>query len=36
VGVLQRQEGTINVLTRKFWKLDLAELANGLASRDFH
>jgi error-prone DNA polymerase len=35
-GVLQRQEGTINVLARKFWKLDLAELATGLASRDFH
>jgi error-prone DNA polymerase len=35
-GVLQRQEGTINVLARKFWKLDLADLANGLASRDFH
>jgi error-prone DNA polymerase len=35
-GVLQRQEGTINLLARKFWKLDLAELAEGLASRDFH
>jgi error-prone DNA polymerase len=35
-GVLQRQEGTINVLARKFWKLDLADLAAGLASRDFH
>jgi error-prone DNA polymerase len=35
-GVLQRQEGTLNVLARKFWKLDLAELATGLTSRDFH
>jgi error-prone DNA polymerase len=35
-GVLQRQEGTVNVLARKFWRLDLAELANGLVSRDFH
>jgi len=35
-GVLQRQEGTINVLARKFWKLDLAELASGMVSRDFH
>lgn len=35
-GVLQRQEGTLNVLARKFWKLDLAELASGMVSRDFH
>ena len=35
-GILQRQEGTLNVLARKFWKLDLAELASGMVSRDFH
>jgi error-prone DNA polymerase len=35
-GILQRQEGTLNVLARKFWKLDLAELATGMVSRDFH
>jgi error-prone DNA polymerase len=35
-GVLQKQEGTLNVLARKFWRLDLDQLTNGLASRDFH
>ncbi len=35
-GVLQKQEGTVNLLARKFWKLDLKELAAGLTSRDFH
>ncbi len=35
-GVVQKQEGTINLLARKFWKLDLRELAEGLSSRDFH
>ena len=35
-GVLQKQEGTVNLLARKFWKLDLKELAAGLSSRDFH
>jgi len=34
-GVLQKQEGTINLLARKFWKLDLARLEVGLTSRDF-
>ena len=34
-GVLQKQDGTINVLARKFWKLDLEKLEAGLTSRDF-
>jgi error-prone DNA polymerase len=34
-GVLQKQDGTINVLARKFWKLDLERLEAGLTSRDF-
>jgi len=34
-GVLQKQDGTINVLARKFWKLDLQRLEAGLTSRDF-
>jgi len=34
-GVLQKQDGTINVLARKFWKLDLKRLEAGLTSRDF-
>jgi len=33
--VLQKQDGTINVLARKFWKLDLEKLEAGLTSRDF-
>jgi error-prone DNA polymerase len=35
-GVLQKQDGTINVLARKFWKLNLDRLSKGLDSRDFH
>jgi error-prone DNA polymerase len=35
-GILQKQEGTINVLARKFWPLDLDKLAAGMTSRDFH
>jgi error-prone DNA polymerase len=35
-GVLQKQEGTINVLARKFWRLDLAALGRNVTSRDFH
>ncbi len=34
-GVLQKQEGTINVLARKFWRLDLDRLEAGLTSRNF-
>jgi error-prone DNA polymerase len=34
-GILQKQDGTINVLARKFWKLDLEKLEAGLTSRDF-
>jgi error-prone DNA polymerase len=35
-GVLQKQEGTVNLLARKFWKFDIERLAQGLTSRDFH
>jgi len=35
-GVLQRQDGHVNVLARRFWKLDSQGLAQGLESRDFH
>ncbi len=35
-GVLQRQDGHVNILARRFWKLDSAGLAGGLESRDFH
>ena len=35
-GVLQKQEGTINVLARKFWKLNLGRFEDSLTSRDFH
>jgi error-prone DNA polymerase len=35
-GVLQKQDGHVNVLARRFWKLDSAGLAQGLDSRDFH
>jgi error-prone DNA polymerase len=35
-GVLQKQEGTINVLARKFWRLDLKGLADGVVARNFH
>ncbi len=35
-GVLQRQDGHVNVLARRFWKLDSQGLAHGLESRDFH
>ena len=35
-GVLQKQDGHINVLARRFWKLDSDGLAQGLESRDFH
>ncbi|MBV8280621.1 MAG: DNA polymerase III subunit alpha, partial [Candidatus Eremiobacteraeota bacterium] len=34
-GVLQKDEGRINILARKFWKLDMEQLAKGLTSRDF-
>jgi error-prone DNA polymerase len=34
-GQLQKQDGTINVLARRFWKLDVAELGETLTSRDF-
>jgi error-prone DNA polymerase len=35
-GVLQKQDGHVNVLARRFWKLDSQGLADGLDSRDFH
>jgi error-prone DNA polymerase len=35
-GVLQKQEGTVNLLARKFWKFDIERLSKGLTSRDFH
>jgi error-prone DNA polymerase len=35
-GVLQKQDGHVNVLARCFWKLDSQGLAHGLESRDFH
>jgi error-prone DNA polymerase len=35
-GVLQKQDGHINVLARRFWKLDSGTLANGQKSRNFH
>jgi error-prone DNA polymerase len=35
-GVLQKSDGHINVLARRFWKLDSQGLAHGLDSRDFH
>ncbi len=35
-GVLQKQDGHVNVLARRFWKLDSRGLARGLDSRDFH
>ena len=34
-GVLQKDEDRINILARRFWKLDLDRLADGLTSRDF-
>jgi error-prone DNA polymerase len=34
-GVLQKDSGRINILARRFWKLDLDQLARGLTSRDF-
>ena len=34
-GVLQRQDGHVNLLARRFWKLDNRGLAAGLDSRDF-
>jgi error-prone DNA polymerase len=34
-GVLQKENGVVNVLARRFWKLDLDRLADGLSSRDF-
>jgi error-prone DNA polymerase len=35
-GVLQKDDGRVNILARRFWKLDLDQLAKGLTSRDFH
>ncbi len=35
-GVLQKQDGHVNVLARRFWKLDSQGLADHLDSRDFH
>ena len=35
-GALQKENGVVNVLARRFWKLDLDSLADGLSSRDFH
>jgi len=35
-GVLQKDDGRVNILARRFWKLDLDRLAKGLTSRDFH
>jgi error-prone DNA polymerase len=35
-GVLQKDSGRINILARRFWKLDLERLTDGLTSRDFH
>jgi error-prone DNA polymerase len=35
-GVLQRQDGHVNILARRFWKLNSDGLTNGLESRDFH
>ncbi|MBC5804774.1 MAG: error-prone DNA polymerase [Candidatus Eremiobacter antarcticus] len=35
-GVLQKQDGHVNVLARRFWKLDNSGLADGLQSRNFH
>ncbi len=34
-GVIQKDEGHINVLARRFWKLDLDRLTDGLTTRDF-
>ena len=34
-GVLQKDDGRVNILARRFWKLDLERLAQGLTSRDF-
>jgi error-prone DNA polymerase len=35
-GVLQKQDGHVNVLARRFWKLDSGTLADGQKSRNFH
>ncbi|MBV8366876.1 MAG: DNA polymerase III subunit alpha [Candidatus Eremiobacteraeota bacterium] len=35
-GVLQKDDGRINILARRFWKLDLDSLAKGLTVRNFH
>ena len=35
-GLLQKEDGTLNVLARRFWKLDIAGLSEGLSSRNFH
>ncbi|MDQ2817479.1 MAG: DNA polymerase III subunit alpha, partial [Candidatus Eremiobacteraeota bacterium] len=34
-GVLQKEDGTINIVAKRFWKMDIAELGRGLTSRDF-
>jgi error-prone DNA polymerase len=34
-GVIQKDEGHVNVLARRFWKLDLDRLTDGLTTRDF-
>ena len=35
-GLLQKEAGTLNVLARRFWKLEVADLAENLSSRNFH
>ncbi|MBC5825192.1 MAG: DNA polymerase III subunit alpha [Candidatus Eremiobacteraeota bacterium] len=35
-GVLQKEDGTINIVAKRFWKMDIADLSRGLSSRDFH
>ena len=35
-GVLQKQDGHVNLLARRFWKLDSDNLAEGQKSRNFH
>ncbi|HXW50383.1 MAG TPA: DNA polymerase III subunit alpha [Candidatus Acidoferrales bacterium] len=35
-GVLQKHDGTINVLARRFWRFDTGTLAAGHVSHDFH
>jgi error-prone DNA polymerase len=34
-GVLQKEDGTLSILARRFWKLSIGNLSNGLYARDF-